>query len=431
MYYWTKKLLTILFVSIIFTTASWAQSVIKGQVKDSSGQPLVGATVIEDGTHNGVTTDLDGKFSIKAQPGEKLHISYIGFKEKIITASGNVNVVLQENAKNLDELVVVGYGMQHKRDLVGTVSQVSGDVLENRTNPNVTRSLQGEIPGLTITMTDGKPIRSGDIKIRGAVNSIGAGGSALVLVDGVEGDLNAVNSEDVESISVLKDASTTAIYGARGAFGVILVTTKKAHKGKTQVRYSGNISIMKRTVVPEMVTNGLQWATDFYEAYVNYKGKAPSVIGNVFNKNITSWDNWYSELKRRDADPTLEKMRTNSNGYYEYFGNTDWFGIVYRDQSFATQHNVSISGGTDAASFLISGGYNYNNGVYSEGGESFHRYNLRAKGTLKINPWLLLENNTELWQRKYHEPTVMYPYDSSDMSTLIPIQRQIEGSSDK
>lgn len=427
MYQSTKRMVVFLFCLCILTTVAWAQNIINGQVKDINGEPLVGVTIVEEGTHNGVTTDVNGKFAINVKSGKKLHASYIGFKEKVISAnSNNLNIILQEDAKNLDEVVVVGYGMQHKRDLVGTVSQINGDVLKNRSNANVTRSLQGEIPGLTITMNDGKPIRSGNIKIRGAVNSIGAGGSALILVDGVEGDLNAVNPEDIESISVLKDASTSAIYGARGAFGVILVTTKKPHTGAPQVRYSGSVSLMKRTVEPEMVTNGLKWATDFYDAYMNYRGKVPSVIGNVFNKNIISWNDWYSELEKRDADPSLDKMRTNSKGYYEYFGNTDWFGLIYKNQSFSTQQNVSVSGGNDTASYLFSGGYNYNNGVYSEGGENFHSYNLKAKGSLRIKPWLLLENNTELWQRKYHEPTVMYPYDSSDMSTLIPIQRQIE-----
>ena len=353
----------------------------------------------------------------------------------LVLTIGTAPALAQDNSKadsshvkekTLNELVVVGYGTQRRGNLVGTVSQVSGDVLENRSNPNVARSLQGEIPGLTITMADGKPIRSGTIRIRGAVNSIGAGGSALVLVDGVEGDINAVNPDDVESVSVLKDASSTAIYGARGAFGVILVTTKKAKKGAPVIKYSGNVSLMQRTVVPEMVTNGLQWATDFYNAYYNYKGKAPSTINNRFNKFIVSWDDWYSELQRRDADPTLEKMRINANGYYDYFGNTDWFKLFYRDNSYATQHSVSVSGGSDRATYLVSGAYYGTNGVYREGGEHFHRFNLRAKGTLQIRPWLRLDNNTELWTRKYHEPAVQYSYSSSDYSTIIPIQRQIE-----
>ncbi|MFQ7113686.1 SusC/RagA family TonB-linked outer membrane protein [Hallella bergensis] len=424
---WSKRSVALFIASCAMSATTFAQGIIKGEVKDENGQPLIGATVMEEGTENGVVTNIDGRFSISVKPGKKLRISYVGYKSSVVIVhSGDNKIILKEEGKNLNELVVVGYGMQHKRDLVGTVSQVGGEVLENRANPNVTRSLQGEIPGLTITMTDGKPIRSGNIKIRGAVNSIGAGGNALILVDGVEGDLNAVNPEDVESVSVLKDASTSAIYGARGAFGVILVTTKKAKKGAPVVRYSGNVSLQRRTVRPETVNNGLEWATNFYTAYVNQKGTIPSVIGNVFNKGINSWEDWYGELKKRDADPTLEKMRTNKNGYYEYYGNTDWFGRIYKDNSYATQHNLSVSGGNDIATYLLSGGYNFNNGVYSEGGESFKRYNLRAKGSIRIRPWLLLENNAEFWQRKYHEPAVMYAYYPTDMSSLIPIQRQME-----
>ncbi len=424
---WSKRSVALFIASCAMSATTFAQGIIKGEVKDENGQPLIGATVMEEGTENGVVTNIDGRFSISVKPGKKLRISYVGYKSSVVIVhSGDNKIILKEEGKNLNELVVVGYGMQHKRDLVGTVSQVGGEVLENRANPNVTRSLQGEIPGLTITMTDGKPIRSGNIKIRGAVNSIGAGGNALILVDGVEGDLNAVNPEDVESVSVLKDASTSAIYGARGAFGVILVTTKKAKKGAPVVRYSGNVSLQRRTVKPETVNNGLEWATNFYTAYVNQKGTIPSVIGNVFNKGINSWEDWYGELKKRDADPTLEKMRTNKNGYYEYYGNTDWFGRIYKDNSYATQHNLSVSGGNDIATYLLSGGYNFNNGVYSEGGESFKRYNLRAKGSIRIRPWLLLENNAEFWQRKYHEPAVMYAYYPTDMSSLIPIQRQME-----
>lgn len=346
-----------------------------------------------------------------------------------VSKNGNdttLHVKMKDSVHNLDELVVVGYGVQKRRDIIGAISSVNGDVLENRSNPNITRSLQGQVPGLTITMSDGKPIRTGSIHIRGNVNSIGAGGSALVLVDGVEGDLNAVNPDDVESISVLKDASSTAIYGARGAFGVILITTKKAKKGRPSIQYSGSLSFLSRTVKPQMVTNGLQWATDFYHAYVNYKGKEPSTINNRFNKFIVSWDDWYSELQRRDADPTLEKIRINGKGYYDYFGNTDWFGEIYKDSYTATQHNLSLSGGSDRATYLLSGGYYGTSGIYKIGDEKFQRFNLRAKGSLKLNRWLTVSDNIELWRRLYHEPAVMYSYDPNDLSTIIPIQRQIE-----
>lgn len=407
-----------------------AQSVLHGTVTDENGEPLVGVAIVDKSAKKGTvgaTTDKDGRFSIAANKGDKLHVSYVGFKGKVVSADGKpMEITLLQDTQALDELVVVGYGAQKKRDIIGAISSVKGDVLENRSNPNITRSLQGEVPGLTITMTDGKPTRTGNIKIRGNVTSIGSGGSALVLVDGVEGDINSVNPEDVESISVLKDASSTAVYGARGAFGVILITTKKAKAGRPSIKYSANVSMLQRTVKPQMVTNGLQWATDFYNAYVNYKGKDPSTINNRFNKFIVSWDDWYNELKRRDADPTLEKIRINDNGYYDYFGNTDWFGEVYKDNSFATQHNISLSGGTDTATYLVSGGFYQNDGVYRIGGESFKRWNIRAKGTLKLNKWLSLSNNSEFYRRSYHEPVVQYPYSSSDYSTIIPIQRQLE-----
>ena len=404
-----------------------AQAVMHGTVRDEKGEPLTGVSVFDKVTKKGIVTDANGNFSLVAGKGSVLHVSYVGYKDKdVYVGSKPVQVTLIPDTKALDELVVVGYGTQKRRDIVGAVSTVSGDVLENRSNPNIVRSLQGEVPGMTVTLADGKPTRTGSIKIRGNVTSIGAGGSALVLVDGVEGDINAVNPDDIESISVLKDASSTAVYGARGAFGVILITTKKAKVGAPVINYSANVSVLQRTVKPQMVTNGLQWTTDFYNAYVNYKGKEPSTINNRFNKFIVSWDDWYSELQRRDADPTLDKVRVNDNGYYDYFGNTDWFDETYKNASFATQHNLSVSGGTSRATYYISGAYYQNNGVYRIGDEKFKRWNLKAVGTLQLNKWLRVKNNTELWKRTYHEPAVMYPYGQSDYSSLIPIQRQYE-----
>lgn len=404
----------------------WAD-VLHGTVRNMEGAPLVGVTVFDQNTRQGVTTDESGNYTITTERGHELRFSYLGFQDQSYKVNGNqLDVKMKDDVHNLDELVVVGYGVQKRRDIIGAVSSVGGDVLENRSNPNITRSLQGQVPGLNITMVDGKPIRTGSIYIRGNINSIGAGGSALILVDGVEGEMNAVNPEDVESITVLKDASSTAIYGARGAFGVILITTKKAKTGKPSIVYSGNVSIQSRTVKPEMVTNGLQWTTDFYNAYMNYKGKEPSIIGNRFNKFIVSWEDWYSELQRRDADPTLEKIRINSAGYYDYFGNTDWFDEFYKDSYVATQHNISMSGGSQHSTYLFSAGYYGTSGIYKIGDENFHRYNLRAKGTLKLNSWLSMSDNIELWRRTYHEPAVMYAYTSSDMSSIIPIQRQIE-----
>lgn len=423
----SRLALTTLLVGTSLMSYADSESTLTGTVKDEKGEPLIGVTIMDKTSKQGVTTDADGNFTLNVKKGERLHISYLGYKEQDIYFNGKpLNIVLQQDVKSLDELVVVGYGVQKKRDIIGAISSVGGEVLENRSNPNIVRSLQGEVPGMTITMADGKPIRTGNIKIRGSVTSIGAGGSALILIDGVEGDLNAVNPEDVENISVLKDASSTAVYGARGAFGVILVTTKKAKAGKPVIKYSANASILQRTVKPEMVTNGLQWTTDFYNAYVNYKGKEPSTINNRFNKFIVNWNDWYSELQRRDADNTLEKIRVNSNGYYDYFGNTDWFDETYKNTSFATQHSISLSGGTKRATYLLSGAYYQNDGIYKIGDENFKRWNMKAVGTLQLNKWLKLSNNTEFWRRTYHEPAVMYSYSPTDLSTIIPIQRQYE-----
>ncbi len=418
----------IMFLALLMNVIPvYAQSRIQGTVTDVDGNPLIGASVVNQSNKNGDITNLNGTFSIEAKKGDMLKVSYIGF----ITANtpvlgNNMIIVLKEDVSMLDELVVVGYGVQKKRDIVGAIDKVSGEVVENRSNPNITRSLQGRIPGLTITQTDGRSTRGGNIHIRGNVNSIGAGGSALVLIDGVEGSLAQVNPNDVESISVLKDASSAAVYGARGAFGVILVTTKSAKSGKTIVKYSGQVSLVKRTVKYDVITNGLEWTNDFYDAYMGFRGTEPSTINNVFNKNNVSWSEWYSELEKRDANPLLEKQRTNANGYYEYYGNTDWFGKIYRDNNYATQHNISISGGSKKVTYYISGGYNGNNGIYRVGNERFNRYDFCSKGKIVITPFLSLENNTKVFFQDYREPIVMYTYDSNNLDTRMPIQRQIE-----
>lgn len=232
--------IVVLLALLINVMTIHAQSLVKGTVTDTNGNPLIGVTVQNATTKGGAVTDIEGNFSVQAKKGDLLKVSYVGYLTQNLRASGtHMTVTLKENVSSLDELVVVGYGVQKRRDIVGAIDKVSGDVVENRANTNITRSLQGQIPGLTITQTDGRSTRGGGVHIRGNVNSIGAGGSALVLIDGVEGSLSQVNPDDVESVSVLKDASSAAVYGARGAFGVILVTTKSAKAGKTVVKYSG------------------------------------------------------------------------------------------------------------------------------------------------------------------------------------------------
>ena len=187
---------------------------------------------------------MEGNYSIQATSGESVVDYFIGYTSQTIPVKDRhkINVTLKEATKALDEVVVVGYGTQLRKNVIGAVDNISGKALQDRPNAFLVSSLQGQVPGVNITMVDGKPSRSATINIRGNQQSIGAGGSALCLIDGVEGDLTAMNPEDVESISVLKDASSCAVYGARGAFGVVLVTTNKASKNKVSVNYSGNLN---------------------------------------------------------------------------------------------------------------------------------------------------------------------------------------------
>lgn len=393
------------------------QKSIKGKVTDTSGFPLPGVSVVVKGTTTGTITDAEGKFSMSNVPvNSTLVFSFVGMtkQEILVKDKSEFSVVLKEESIGVDEVVVVGYGTSKRRDLVGSVEQVSNEVLQNRPAMNVARSLQGEISGVNVSMWDGKPTRTTTPVIRGTTfnngnansNSIGAGGSALVLIDGTEGDMGALNPSDIESVSVLKDASSAAVYGARGAFGVILITTKKAQKGEAKVTYSGSVSIKSRTTTPERVTNGYQWTKMFLKSWQLYNNKTtyPTGIDNVFK--FTS--DWYNELAVRDADPTLDKFRTNSSGRYEYFGNTDWYKYFFKDFNYANEHNVSVSGGNDNATYYVSGRFFDQDGIYKVGNENFRQYNIRAKGSIKITPKLMLEHNMDYTIRDFHQPMVQY-----------------------
>ena len=390
------------------TTSAFAQGGgnITGTVKDKSGNPIIGAAVTIPNTARGTSTDIDGRYTIKASAKESLNFSYIGYQSQLIQINNRttIDVVLTEDNTSLEEVVVVGYGVQKKRDIVGAVEQISSKDIADRIGSyqNVSRSLQGAIPGLTVTFSDGKPTRGASFQVRGA-NSIGAGGSALILVDGVETDITTVNSEDIESISVLKDASSTAVYGSRGTFGVILITTKRPEKGQMKITYNGSYNFYKRTVTPELVDNGYDWTTSYLEAYTNSYATDPTNINNVFRFSRA----WYSELERRNSDPSYEKWRINpADNRYEYFGNTNWYKIFYKDYTTGHQHNLSITGGTDKASYYVSGRFFHQDGIYNAGDERYNQYNVLAKGTVQATKWLRVENTTSFMSRFSHQPTL-------------------------
>ena len=412
---------------------------VSGLVKDAvTNEPIPGVAIMVKGTSVGTSADANGSFTIKADANAVLVCQLFGYKtvEVNVDKRTSLDIIMQEDTQTLDATVVVGYGTLKKTQLVGAVENLSGEELEGRTNSNVTRSLQGQIPGLNIIQSDGKPTHQGAITIRGgatsyqsrskvggnaegAKHSIGQGSSALVLIDGVEGDLTTVNPEDIETVAVLKDAASAAVYGARGAFGVILVTTKTPKTDKVTVNYNGSVSLNRRNILweNELVTDGLEWLDTFVDFFRNDKRtptSAGSLPGNVNNRSNTYSEAYHEEFRRRRTDPTYENYgKIYGDGKdvglgdsYAYYGSTNWIKMFYKDVSMTQNHNLSVSGASKKVSYSLSGRYYGQDGIYKVGDETFYQYNLRAKGSVKITDWLKLSNNTAVFKRKYHQPMV-------------------------
>lgn len=393
---------------------------IRGTVTDQRGNPLPGVTLSVKGTTQATSTDDRGQFELThVSEGATLVFSSVGYAQQELRPKGRgtLSVVLKDAASGLNEVVVVGYGTQKKVNLTGAVDQVGKEVFENRPLVNVTRGLQGVIPNLNITMTDGKPTRSADYNVRGTT-SIGAGGSALILIDGVPGDPNLLNPADIESVSVLKDASSAAIYGARGAFGVILITTKSPRKGRTQLNFSSSLTLNTPTIHPKLVTNGYTWTKNFdsaYYSYYDYKSH-PQKANSAFPFSLDYLD----ALQQHNNDPSLPKTDIDpATGNYVYYGNTDWQKVLYGASNPATDQSLSVSGGSDKASYYLSGHYLYQKGIFRYSPDNYKVYNIRSKGTVDPFSWLKLEDNLQYSKTTYFFPIINHA------DPVTPIWRRI------
>ena len=374
-----------------------------GTVIDEAGIPVIGANIVEKGTTNGTVTDLDGNFSIQIRKNSTLTVSYIGYSDQeiAVNAAQTLRIVLKEDSQALDELVVVGYGTQKKVNLTGAVEQVTSEVFDNRSVPNVTQALQGSIPNLNIQITDGKPTRTASYNVRGTT-SIGQGGDALVLIDGVEGDPSTLNPNDIASVSVLKDAASAAIYGARGTFGVVLITTKEPNKDKTSITYSGNFSLQQPTTVPNFVTDGYEYASHFYEAYHawnNYSADPKNI-----NKTQEFSLSWLENFRQRKEQGITQEWEIDSNGKYVYYGNEDYYDALYKKNTFAQDHNLSVSGNNGKLNYYVSGRFYGYDGLFKYNTDEYKTMNLRAKGSVQVFDWLKIENNMEFSNMDYHNP---------------------------
>ena len=379
------------------------QEEITGTVQDEQGAPIVGATVVNLANQSKGQTDESGKFVISGKNGDQLSISYIGFQAKRVTISNLKDnlIILAGDNEALDEVVVVGYGTQKKANLTGAVDQVGSEVFEGRMAPNATQMLQGAVPNLNLNIADGKPTRSAAYNIRG-LTSIGQGGSALVLIDGVEGDPRTLNPNDIENVSVLKDASSSAIYGSRGTFGVVLITTKRAKEGTTSISYSSNYASQAPTNLPDFITDGYTYASHFYTAYNSWNNY--SSIPSKLNKTQLFSLDWLEEFKRRKEAGINEPTTVDKDGKYVYYANEDYYGTLLKKNLFSMEQNLSVSGRSDKLDYYVSGRYYDYGGLYKFNTDKFKSMNVRANGGVQVTDWLRIYNNFDYANMTYHNP---------------------------
>lgn len=406
----------LLLLGISSISFSQTNATVTGIVNNESGGLIAGATITAvNETQNTAQlttiTSNTGEFSFsQLTVGAKYRfiISYTGYKEQVIRnyavkVSGNIviKVTLAVSNTVLDEVIVVGYGTQKRINATGAVDQITSKNLENRPVTNLTQGLQGMLPNLNLRMLDGKPTQSPSYNIRGTT-SIGQGGNALILIDGFEGDPSLLNPNDVETVSILKDAASAAIYGARGVFGVVLITTKKGSKGRTNVTYSSNYALKSPVTTPDFVTDGYLWSKMFAEAFINGDGAFPQNA----NKTQKFSQAYLDEFKRRSesGQPYKTVEIDPVTGEYTYYGSVDYYAELYKRNTAAFENNLSVSGGGDKSTFLVSGRFLKQDGLFKYNSDDYDTKNFRARGSIEAFPWLTVENNTDYSVSNYHNP---------------------------
>ncbi|SDT24750.1 TonB-linked outer membrane protein, SusC/RagA family [Mucilaginibacter mallensis] len=379
----------------------YGQTKISGTVVDETEAVLPNVTIrLKTNPSTLTSTDSKGHFQINVNnENEYLILSFVGYARQEVAVKGNtaLTIHMKPTAGGLNEVVVVGYGTQKKVDLTGAVSTVSGEVLENRPIDNIGRGLQGELPGLNITSYNGKPGTPATFNIRG-FTSINGGGP-LILVDGVETSLDDINPDDVASATVLKDAASSAVYGSRAAFGVLLITTKSGHTGAPKITYNFNYSVHKITNLPDVVTDPGTVVDYKNEAYSAYYGS------NLYNATETAY------AHQRSANPSLPATIVDpSTGQYDYLGGTNWFNEAYKSGNPSQIHNISVSGGTDKVTYYFSAGYNSQDGIFRYNPDYYDRYNLRAKLDIELTKWLHITTNSAYNRTTYNSPSLQNGY---------------------
>ena len=360
--------------------ATWAQtqSNVNGLITDSSGEPLIGVSIQVKGTTHGTISDLDGKFMLLAKTGDILRISYVGYTPQEIKLTGNqqLRIIMEEDTKRLEEVVVVGYGTQKKVNLTGSVSSITADELANKPVMSTAQALAGLAPGLSVLQTSGRPGTGATVKIRGTGTFSNAGTDPLVLIDGLSGSIDDVDPNDIQSISFLKDAASASIYGNRAANGVILIETKKGVQGKTTISYSNSFGWQRPTELPDFLPS---W--EYAEYY------------NMAMHNMGRQDAYLPEQ--------IQKCRDGSDpDNYPNVNHLKW--LLESGSGFQHQHNISIQGGNATTSYNLSVGYRNQEGMTAR--TSNERMTALFSMKSEIAKGLTLNLNINAYNNKYNAP---------------------------
>ncbi|MDR0537252.1 MAG: TonB-dependent receptor [Tannerellaceae bacterium] len=372
-------------------TVAAQQSTVKGKVTDETGEGAIGVTVLEKGTTNGAITDMDGNYSLTVGNAghATLQYSFVGYstKEEAVNGRTTINVALTPSVVSLGEVVAIGYGTQKRVNLTGAVGFIESKQMENRSVPTIAQALQGKVANLNISTSNGAPGSKYNFNVRGYTginvdDKTNLTGSPLVVIDGVQGgDLASINMADVENISVLKDAASSAIYGSSAPFGVIIVTTKKGRAGKPVITYNNNFGFSQPTRLPHYV-NSLDFANAFNEV-----GENSRYTAKLFGDDVIQRIKDYQSGKIKDEtikDPSKDE-------YYSWnaaHANNDWFDIYFKKSSFSQQHNIGVSSATENSNYYIGLGYNQQDGLYNWANDGTKRYNIRANISSNLSNWL-------------------------------------------
>ena len=405
---------------VFSVSLAWAQQNIQGTVKDVMGEPITGANVVEKGTTNGMITDIDGRFSIQLNNTQSvLMVSFIGFTTQEFVPQANMEIVLHEDTQSLEEVVVVGYGTQKKVNMSGAVEAVSAKTLSNRATGNAAIALQGVVPNLYITPGSGQADNTPNFNIRGTTSI--NGGSPLILVDGIPTsatDFSRMNMLDIENISVLKDASSAAIYGARAAYGVILVTTKKGD-GKITVQFNNSFNVKNPTRISKPVLD------PYIQSYYR------KIMGHPWYDLYTEEEVDYA--KQRRDDPSLPGTIINSRTptVYTYLENTDWYGEIYDRFASEEMHSISISGGSDKVTYYLGAEFFQERGLIQHNKDVMNRFNVRNRIEFKPTDRITIGNNTAFNYSIYNKPAIYSSWyfgeTNSNLNPLMPV-RNPDGS---